>query len=358
MNTETRRFRHIGTKSGAFVIVAALIAIAVLLLAARAQWWFASSRSYVVRLPDDGTGGLRSGSAIEVLGAQAGYVNRVEIGDDGSLTAGIAVREDFARFVTADSVCTVRKKTLDIGGDAYLVITRGTGPALPAGAQLICRSEHDVLASLAEVASGLSAELKPALAEIRAAAHEYAALARTIRDPDGSLQHLITRLDELAQKANEGKGVAGRILTDQTWATEVDASLHSLHSAIERADAVAEQMGGTAKTAGDQANALLARLNDGEKGLPAALADLRSLLADLRPIVTDLGKAVAMLPEMAATARNEVRGLPGMVERSQVLLGELEKVVLAAQRHWLLRGYIEPAPPTRRLGTEGLGEGR
>jgi hypothetical protein len=92
--------------------------------------------------------------------------------------------------------------------------------------------------------------------------------------------------------------------------------------------------------------------------VPAALADLRALLAELRPIVADLGKAVATLPEIAATARNEVRGLPGLVQRSQLMLGELEKVVQAAQRHWLLRGYVEPAPATRRVGGEGLGDGK
>jgi ABC-type transporter Mla subunit MlaD len=340
MNTEARRFRHVGAKSGAFVLAAAVLAIGVLLLAARAQWWFASSRSYTVRLPDEGSGGLRSGSAVELLGTVAGYVKDVSIDDGGTLSAKVAVREDFARFVTAESVCMIRKKTLDLGGDTYMQITRGTGPSLLSGATLTCRSDHNVLDSFADLVAQLGPELQPALAEARDAAHEYAALARTLRDPDGPVLRLVARLDELAQKTGEGKGTAARLLNDASWANEVDASLRGMRTAIERANATVDKLG------------------NGDNGVPAALADLRALLAELRPIVADLGKAVAALPEITATARNEVRGLPGLVQRSQLMLGELEKVVQAAQRHWLLRGYVEPAPATRRVGGEGLGDGK
>lgn len=366
MTQDGRRFRHVGGKSGAFVLAAVLLVVVVLLLAARAQWWFASARSYTVRLPEAGSFGLRAGSAVELLGTLAGYVEDVRIDADGVMTAAVAVREDFARFVGADSQCLIRKKTLDLAGDAYLQITRGSSGPLPDGAELLpCRADRSLFESVSDLVAELGSELRPTLEQLRptlqdarAAAQEYAALARELRDPQGKVQRLVQNLDDLATKVRAGQGIAARLLDDPGWAAEVEASLRSLRQALERADATAAQVGAVAQETGARAQALLDRLGDERQGLPAALGDLRALLAELRPIVADLGKAVAALPEIAVTARDEVRGLPGLVQRSQLLLGELEKVALAAQQHWLLRGYVPPSPATGRVGGEGVGDGR
>jgi hypothetical protein len=67
--------------------------------------------------------------------------------------------------------------------------------------------------------------------------------------------------------------------------------------------------------------------------------------------VKNVQNGTTRLPEITAALANEAKDLPGLVQQTQTSMRELERLIEAAQRHWLLRKYINKTnpPPLRPL---------
>ena len=55
------------------------------------------------------------------------------------------------------------------------------------------------------------------------------------------------------------------------------------------------------------------------------------------------------LPVVAETVRRESQTLPGAVFETRQTIREVERLVRALERHWLLRGYVESEVPIGRI---------
>jgi hypothetical protein len=61
----------------------------------------------------------------------------------------------------------------------------------------------------------------------------------------------------------------------------------------------------------------------------------------------------ARLPEITDAVADEARDLPGLVQQTQTSMRELERLIEAMQRHWLLRKYVNKTnPPPLRPPSE------
>ena len=67
--------------------------------------------------------------------------------------------------------------------------------------------------------------------------------------------------------------------------------------------------------------------------------------------VNNLQKASTNLPEITDAVAKEAKDLPGLVLQTQVSMREMERLVEAMQRTWLLRKYVNQTnpPPLRPL---------
>src|SRR5204862_6077628 len=116
---------------------------------------------------------------------------------------------------------------------------------------------------------------------------------------------LIVRADQIAGDLQQGKGTAGKLLTDASIADEL-------------------------KTLVIQAN---------------------SSMAELQVTLKNLQNASTHLPAISTALGNEAKELPGLVEQTQTSMRELERLIEGLQRHWLLRKYMNqtnPAPKASR----------
>ena len=119
--------------TGAFVLLTLLIAGVCIYMAGHAQHWFEHTITIKLQLPDDGCHGLNPGAAVMVMGTEAGEVTEISISADDRMTASMAVRQDFARFIGTGSRATI-KKTLGMAGDAFVEISGSRGQPLPTDA--------------------------------------------------------------------------------------------------------------------------------------------------------------------------------------------------------------------------------
>jgi len=308
------KFRHVNEITGIFVILVGVVLIAAIVWTARSQGWFRGTVSLQIVLPEAGAAGIRQGSEIYFLGTLVGTVSDVVVDTAGRMEARTSIRSDFFRFVRVDSSAIVKKK-FGVAGDAYFEITRGQGEPLPKkDASIICRDLPDTLETTIEefrsavlpVLEKLSVGLDTwtTLGEkLSAGADAWTRLGTNLGESRQHLDILVGRLDRIIAGVEQGKGTAGKLLTDPAIADDL-------------------------KTILDKGN--------------VSMDQLQTILQDVKAAGTDL----SAVSEALAT---EAKDLPGLVLQTQQTLYELERLIEGIQRHWLIRKYIEQRQSSTRI---------
>jgi phospholipid/cholesterol/gamma-HCH transport system substrate-binding protein len=308
------KFRHVNEITGTFVILVMVVLIAAVVWTARSQGWFRGTVTLRIVLPEAGAAGIRQGSEVYFLGTLVGTVSDVIVDAAGRMEARASIRSDFFRFVREDSSAVVKKK-FSVAGDAYFEITRGEGQPLPKkDASIICNELAGTMeTAIEEIRSAALPVLEKwnvgvdtwtTLGEkLSAGADAWTKLGTNLGESRQHLDQLIGRLDGLVVGVEQGKGTAGKLLTDPAIADE-------LKTILDKGDVSMDQLHG--------------------------------ILKDVQLAGTDLS---AVSEALAVEAKD----LPGLVLQTQQTLYELERLIEGIERHWLIRKYIEPRQPNTRI---------
>jgi len=300
------KFRQVNELTGLLVLGVVALVLGGLLFSAHSQRWFARKYEFNVLLPMEGALGLRAGADVVILGVSAGLVDDITVEEDGRMTARVKIRHDFARFVRIDSTASI-KKVFGVAGDSFIEITRGAGAGLPAHhPEIVCLVVEDSLGRMEKMVGDVHSELMPALKKAGDGLEEWTKLGGDLRSNSEQLKQLVARLDNLAAGLEQGKGAAGKLLTDTSVA--------------------------------DKAEKLLDRGND-------ALAQMQTIETNMNVAVKNVQIGTTRLPEITDAMANEAKNLPGLVQQTQVSMRELERLIEALQRNWLVRKYINKTNP-------------
>jgi phospholipid/cholesterol/gamma-HCH transport system substrate-binding protein len=302
------KFRHVNEIAGSLILLVLAALVAAMVWMGRSQRWFRSNVALRIELPATGAAGIRQGSEVYFLGTLMGTVSDVSVDALGRMEARANIRRDFFLFVRKDSSAVVKKK-FGVAGDSYFEITRGQGRSLPeAGASIIC---GDQLQNPLEVAvEDIHARAITVLEKASAGLDAWTRLGQGLGETREGLDRLVARLDSIATSVARGEGTAGKLVADPALA--------------------------------DEAHRLLERANE--------------MMGEMRGVVTNLGAAVknvetgtARLPEITDAVASEAKDLPGLVFQTQVSMREIERLVEAMQRQWLLRKLVNHTnpPPVR-----------
>lgn len=296
MNNKPFQFRYVNEIVGGFVLLVVALLVVAVVVAGRAQGWFEPVQKIHLDFPPQGSLDLQVGSPVQILGATVGRVEEIEVDEDGFMSGIITVKGDFIQFVRSDSRVIV-KKQFGIAGDAYIDITKGTGPELPPGAGLVASKDTDLNELLEQLLSQVREAIVPLLDSVKIAVDEYAGLAADLRSDTGALNQVLGNLEAITRKIDEGQGPAGLLVSDEATAQQ-----------------------------------------------------LRDLMSALQKILGDVRGATVELPPMARTVNAEVQHLPGTLMMTQETLRETERLIEGIQRHWLIRKYVpQEAPPTELI---------
>jgi phospholipid/cholesterol/gamma-HCH transport system substrate-binding protein len=299
------KFRRVNEITGTFVLVVVALLVAAVVWTGHSQRWFKSRVTLRIVLPEAGAAGIRQGSEVYFLGTLVGSVSDVIVDTTGRMEAQANIRRDFFRFVRADSSAVIKKK-FGVAGDSFFEITRGEGRPLPEkNASIVCNEQFQ-------------SALEAAVEDIRSQA--MAVLKKTSTGLDAwtmlgtNLNNTQERLSQMVADVQAGKGTVGNWLTDPATA--------------------------------DELKALLVKANHSVDGLQVTLNNLQ--------------QASTNLPAISDTVGKEAKDLPGLVLQTQVSMREVERLVEAMQRTWLLRKYVNQTnpPPLRPLSEPPTPEGQ
>ena len=300
------KFRHVNEWVGFFVLGVVALVLTGLVFSSHSQRWFGRKFSFDVLLPQAGTSGLRRGDEVFILGVSAGLVDDVMVQENGRMKAHVKIRRDFERFVRVDSTASI-KKAFAVAGDSFMEISAGTGAALHGDSPtIVCVPSEDSLGRMEKIVSDLQAEIIPLVKKAGAGLEEWTALGGDLKTARVELSGLFARWDRLTAALEEGEGTVGRLLTDPAFA--------------------------------DDAEELLARAN-------AAMMQFQTMATNLNAASSHIQTGAVRVPEIADALANEMKDLPGLVRQTQISMVELERLIEALQRHWLVRKYVDSADP-------------
>jgi phospholipid/cholesterol/gamma-HCH transport system substrate-binding protein len=293
------KFRYVDEIVGGFVLAIVFLLVTGVILAGLAQSWFEPKTELRLAFPPEGSAGVQKGAEVVVLGTPVGTVERIQVNDDASMVATLIIRGEFTRFIRQDSEAILKKK-FGVAGDAFIEITKGSGPALQGGVfPTPARKDTELLEMAQELVKQVRETTVPLLEQIRKAAEEYTALAADMRKPEGHLQQILANVEALTADLQKGEGTAGKLLKDPATVMNINKTI-------------------------DSVNAAIVSVND-------RLHQLEAILADVK-------KTTGALPEAMLQAQDTLR--------------ETETLIEGIQKHWLLRKYVNQASTLERIPIE------
>jgi phospholipid/cholesterol/gamma-HCH transport system substrate-binding protein len=294
---ERFKFRRVNEITGTFVLVIVAVLITAVLWMGHSQRWFRSRVTLRIVLPEAGAAGIRQGSEVYFLGTLVGSVSDVIVDATGRMEAETNIRRDFFRFVRGDSSAVVKKK-FGVAGDAFFEITRGEGQPLPEkNASIVCNEQFQ--SQLETAIDEIRRETLVVLKKTSTGLDTWTKLGADLGDTRQRLDQFTIRIEHMAADVEAGKGTVGKLMTDTALV--------------------------------DEAQSLLARANQ--------------TMNDLQGAVTNLNVATARLPEITGAVADEAKDLPGLVQQTQISMRELERLIEAMQRNWLVRKYVNKTNP-------------
>jgi phospholipid/cholesterol/gamma-HCH transport system substrate-binding protein len=291
------KFRRVNEITGAFVLVVVAVLVAAVVWTGHSQRWFKSRVTLRIVLPEAGAAGIRQGSEVYFLGTLVGSVSDVIVDQTGRMEAETDIRSDFFRFVRVDSSAVVKMK-FGVAGDSYFEITRGEGQSLPEkNASIVCKQQYQsaLEAAVGEIRDQTLAVLKKTSTGLET----WTALGTNLISTQ-------ERLNQLVADVQAGKGTAGKLITDPALA--------------------------------DQTQQLLTRANQ-------VLSELQDMTTNLSVAVKNIQNGTTRLPEITDAVANGTKDLPDLVRQTQVSMREIERLVEAMQKTWLLRKYVNQTNP-------------
>ena len=80
------------------------------------------------------------------------------------------------------------------------------------------------------------------------------------------------------------------------------------------------------------------------------------MVTNLNVAVKNVQDGTARLPEITGAVADEAKDLPGLVRQTQTSMREVERLVEAMQRTWLLRKYVNQTnpPPSHPLSESAV----
>ncbi len=345
-----KKFTHqyINQVTGAFVLVALVILVAVLYVEGQGHHWFDRTVAYHLILPEEGSHGLKAGAVVMVLGTEAGEITDIEITPQDRMQARMILRHDFTRFIGIDSRVTI-KRVLGMAGDAFVDISGRPGDPLAPDATLEAVVDRAVSDLVQETLEQIRNEILPAIQAIRLAAQGHTRLTARLEEP---VLQTVATIGSIAAKIDTGTGMAHRVLADRQMADDIQTLIVHADDMTRETTRAASSLA----TAATQIGTSTRRLHDSLDLLPQTIQTADTTLRNIDRVSNNLIQVTASISSTMEHIDNQVASLSAVIFQAQSTLHEIQRLAQAVQQHWLIRGYVDDDPPTEPISAREVME--
>ncbi|MBV5303976.1 MAG: MCE family protein [Chlorobium sp.] len=227
--------------------------------------------------------GLAENNFVSVSGKKIGTVSKmnfVRSHDSLFVVADLKLKEEYAPLVTKDSKATI--KSLGVLGDKYIDIVTGKGAAVKEGDFISLATETGManLTASANKAFDQINELLDHLNNGKGMAGKLLTdeqMGKELAETVTSLKTTSAELSTLSQKASRGEGLLPKLLNDKLMAKNTTETLEKLNQTASKTESLISKLNNEKGTLG-QLSSNPALYNN----LSRTLSSLDSLLVDLK----------------------------------------------------------------------------
>lgn len=343
--SDVKRYQRQRTLLGAVVLSALVLFLITLIKVDALRDWFDPGEELRLVLPDEGLYGLNEGAKIEVLGTEAGKIQRIVIEPGQKIHAIARLSASMVPFVRRDSQAIIRK-TFGVAGDSYVEITRGTGEAMEWDyAVLAAKPDRAPTDSIGEILEDIRSRVIPILDQTERTMTALGDLTERLADPKGSLQGTLADVNTVTGRIARGEGTLGTLLSEDETARQLEKLLAGANDAVTRIGPILEELQKTAT----QVTGLSRSINAQSRNLPEISNSVKSVLASLDVVMADLKKTSPELPKITRDISATTANIPVLLGMTQQTLAELEGLLRQLRSSWLLGGGAGGAAAGGRL---------
>jgi phospholipid/cholesterol/gamma-HCH transport system substrate-binding protein len=338
------RIPHWDRYVGIFILLALLILTATLVFVTRGQKWFEKRYQYTASFAK--VQGLKPGTPVTISGMEVGSVKAFRLNPLGRVEVQMEILETYKDYIRVDSAVTIA--TTLLGGKA-LEIRMGspTQPPLGEGAHLKSQESKELTDILKDI------DLQMPLKKVDETLENLRSLTSKLNSPEGEVFAILKNVQFLTTQLKEGEGTAGAILRDRKMYLEVTSAVESVKRSAVHVESVTEKAAEIAK----ELPAMMHQVDGRIREIQGMLDQVKKATAELSPILENLSRASVEAPAIAGNIRDiteDVRAITGdvkkatpeipeLVNQTQEIIEDADKVMTGVQNHWLLRGLVPRA---------------
>lgn len=222
--------------------------------------------------------GLTPGTIVKLAGIEVGTVESVDFTPENKVEVIMKIRKKFQEKIRNNSLISIAREGL--AGEKFLNITLGSVDSL------ILEDGDKISAHLAVEITDLAQKIAPILEDIEKISNNIYQISEKLVSPNAELSTVMKNIQEITTELKEGKGSLGYLLKDER----------------------------------------------------KLYGDAEELFKISRNILRNLENASENLKVQTQTTMTRVQET---IEEAKKTIEEVKKVAIAAQRHWLLRGYVQ-----------------
>ncbi len=283
---------------------------------------------------------LQSGATVRVSGMDAGSVTAIQVPKtpSGRFRMTLKIDQKFRPLVREDSVATI--ETAGMVGNKYVDIKKGSNhsPECPAGGTLpsqeafemgaLMREGGDLAKSAKATIDDIHKRADSAIQNITSLAGHADEMIVSVR---GDVKSITSNGARMTGNANaivagirQGNGAAGKLLTDETVASNVATTISD-----------AKQTSANAEQASRNVNAMI---NDVQK---KDLPEVHKTLENANDMTGQLDQAVGTFLSSGNKNENTAMALRDTVQRANQTMGNLADDTEAVKHNFFLRGFFK-----------------
>lgn len=306
---------------GLFVLGAAAGGGGFLATRATQEYWI--DRPWRISLTVEHGYDLVPGSLVKLNGVAIGWVDGVDLDPDGRVSATLAVKRRYHRFLTDRSRFTIRKPL--VLGDSWVEVMTGPGgrPLAP-GETAVATPPPETMEDL-----GITRE--------------------RVTESLDTFQRLLADAAAIVADVRAGRGNLGRFVNDTTLYDAVDTALDQANAIMTQARRPDTSVGKllTEDTLYAEVTALTKELRDTLVSLRSEEEEAKTAVRRLNTLLADADKAVLQIEEIARNM-NAGKGTLGKFAQDETVYAEAQRILV--QLRQTLEDLREQTPISTFVG--------
>ncbi|UCD57198.1 MAG: MCE family protein [Candidatus Hydrogenedentota bacterium] len=341
-----RRRRTTETIVGIFVLASLVLLLVVVIFIGRRQNIF--EKRYEITGVFNSVAGLQTGAEVHLAGINVGYVKDVKFSPTNEVEVVMKISSGQAERIRADSVASI--KTMGLMGDRYVEITVGSQeePVILAGGA-IRTSELFELGELLESA-------RPALGNLENAIENISLLTDELTDPRGEVGTILENVKLLTTDIREGQGTMGALLTRDELYERASEVLETTQETMDNFNEVsidAKEASSSFRDIIEEARSTVQKFGEFSEKAGEATAGISEVVSSGQEIMKEAKTITSNLKAASEDIKEATPKIGPLIDSADEGVNEANKVIDAAKRSWLIRGYFEPAVPGAPIAVSG-----